>query len=97
MQGAQCGTRSRVSRITRWAEGGAKPLSYPRAAQNFKDFYVNYTMVTESTLLFPSSFRRKMEKTVRDSFKIYHLFCFFPQTALIFKAGVNCHKLNRFI
>ena len=29
MQGAQCGTRSRVSRITPWAEGGAKPLSHP--------------------------------------------------------------------
>ena len=25
MQGAQHGTRSRVSRITAWAEGGAKP------------------------------------------------------------------------
>ena len=34
MQGAQCGTRSRVSRVTPWAEGGTKPLShlgYPRA------------------------------------------------------------------
>ena len=29
MQGAQCGTRSRVSRITPWAEGGAKPLHHP--------------------------------------------------------------------
>ena len=29
MQGAQCGTRSQVSRITPWAEGGAKPLSHP--------------------------------------------------------------------
>ena len=27
MQGARRGTRSRVSRITPWAEGGAKPLS----------------------------------------------------------------------
>ena len=26
MQGAQCGTRSLVSRIPPWAEGGAKPL-----------------------------------------------------------------------
>ena len=30
MQGARCGTRSRVSRIRPWAEGGAKPLSPPR-------------------------------------------------------------------
>ena len=29
MQGAHHGTRSRVSRITPWAEGGAKPLSHP--------------------------------------------------------------------
>ena len=29
MQGAGCGTPSRVSRITPWAEGGAKPLSHP--------------------------------------------------------------------
>ena len=29
MQGAQCGTPSWVSRITPWAEGGAKPLSHP--------------------------------------------------------------------
>ena len=28
MQGARCGTRSRVSRITLKAEGGAKPLSH---------------------------------------------------------------------
>ena len=29
MQGARCGTRSQVSRITPWAEGSAKPLSHP--------------------------------------------------------------------
>ena len=29
MQGAHRGTRSRVSRIRPWAEGGAKPLSHP--------------------------------------------------------------------
>ena len=29
MQGARRGTRSQVSRITPWAEGGAKPLSHP--------------------------------------------------------------------
>ena len=29
MQGAGCGTRFRVSRITPWAEGGARPLSHP--------------------------------------------------------------------
>ena len=29
MQGARCGTPSRVSRITSWAEGGAKLLSHP--------------------------------------------------------------------
>ena len=28
MQGAQYGTRSQVSRIRPWAEGGAKPLSH---------------------------------------------------------------------
>ena len=28
MQGARRGTRSRVSRITPWAEGNAKPLSH---------------------------------------------------------------------
>ena len=29
MQGARHGTRSQVSRITSWAEGGAKLLSHP--------------------------------------------------------------------
>ena len=29
MQGARSGTQSRVSRITPWAEGGAKPLRHP--------------------------------------------------------------------
>ena len=29
VQGARRGTRSQVSRITLWAEGGAKPLSHP--------------------------------------------------------------------
>ena len=29
MQGARHGTRSQVSRITPWAEGGVKPLSHP--------------------------------------------------------------------
>ena len=29
MQGARCGTRSQVSRIMPWAEGGTKPLSHP--------------------------------------------------------------------
>ena len=29
MQEAQHGTRSQVSRIMPWAEGGAKPLSHP--------------------------------------------------------------------
>ena len=33
MQGAQCGTRSRVSRIMPWAEGGAKSLSHPGCPQ----------------------------------------------------------------
>ena len=28
MEGARCGTRSQVSRIRPWAEGGAKPLSH---------------------------------------------------------------------
>ena len=28
MQGARCGTRSRVSRIMPWAESSAKPLSH---------------------------------------------------------------------
>ena len=29
MQEARCGTRSRISGITPWAEGGAKLLSHP--------------------------------------------------------------------
>ena len=29
MQGAQCGNRSWVSRMTPWAAGSAKPLSHP--------------------------------------------------------------------
>ena len=40
MQGARCGTRSQVSSITSWAEGGAKPLSHwgcPRYSFRNKD------------------------------------------------------------
>ena len=33
MQGARCGIPSRVSRITPWAEGGAKLLSHPGCPQ----------------------------------------------------------------
>ena len=33
MQGARCGTQSQVSRITPWAEGGAKLLSHPGCPQ----------------------------------------------------------------
>ena len=37
MRGARCGTRSQVSRIRPWAEGGAKLLSYWAAhATSFK-------------------------------------------------------------
>ncbi|CAD7682573.1 unnamed protein product [Nyctereutes procyonoides] len=36
MQGARRGTRSRVSRITPWAEGGAKPLSPPGLFQKWQ-------------------------------------------------------------
>ena len=36
MQGAQCGTRSRVSRITPWAEGRHfQPLSHPGISDIF--------------------------------------------------------------
>ena len=34
-QGAQHGTQSRVSRITPWAEGGAKSLSHPGCPKSF--------------------------------------------------------------
>ena len=34
-QGARCGTRSLVSRITPWAEGGAKLLSHPGCPKKF--------------------------------------------------------------
>ena len=35
MQGARCGTRSRVSRITPWAAGGAKPLRHQGCPEGF--------------------------------------------------------------
>ena len=39
MQGARCGTQSRVSRITPWAEGGTKPLSHPGCPEdNLRNF-----------------------------------------------------------
>ena len=47
MQGAQNGTRFRVSRITPCAEGGAKPLSHPGSPDViiFKkcQFYTNFS------------------------------------------------------
>ena len=61
MQGAPCGTRSWVSRITPWAEGGAKPLSH-RAAHQFH-FHVHVVFGTElsktKTLLGSDSPHRK--------------------------------------
>ena len=36
MQGARHGTRSWVSRIPPWDEGGAKPLSHPGCPKTFK-------------------------------------------------------------
>ena len=39
MQGACRGTRSQVSRITPWTEGGAKPLSHP-GCPNFTIFNI---------------------------------------------------------
>ena len=51
MQGAQCGTRSRVSRITPWAEGGAKLLSHPGIPSSMyffkKDFIYLFMRDTE--------------------------------------------------
>ena len=41
MQGTRCGTPSRVSRITPWVEGGAKPLSHsgcPRIFSILRNF-----------------------------------------------------------
>ena len=38
MQGAGCGCPSRASRITPWAEGGAKPLTHPASLVFIKDF-----------------------------------------------------------
>ena len=45
MQGAQCETRSQVSRITPWAEGGAKPLG-PQGCP-----YIVYVMPVRLMLL----------------------------------------------
>ena len=43
MQGAQCGTRSWVSRITPWAEGSTKPLSHLGCpARHFKFHVVKH-------------------------------------------------------
>ena len=48
MQGARCGTRPRVSRITPWAEGSAKPLSHPGIPNIFlKDFIYLFMRDTE--------------------------------------------------
>ena len=49
MQGAWRGTRSRVSRIRPWAEGGAKPLSHPGCPRYiyFKIFFI--TAISQSS------------------------------------------------
>ena len=47
MQGARRGTRSRVSRVTPWTEGGAKPLSHPGAL----DIYVSMLLLPKVRLL----------------------------------------------
>ena len=49
MQGAQCGTRSRVSRITPWAEVCAKPLSHPGCPGST---YLNSGLIPTFPLLF---------------------------------------------
>ena len=50
MQGARCGTRSWVSRITPWAEGGAKLLSH-RAAQYRVFYHIHLVSVFWSPLI----------------------------------------------
>ena len=40
MQGARRSTRSRVSRVTLWAEGGAKPLSQPGVPRMLSNRYL---------------------------------------------------------
>ena len=40
MQGDLRGTRSRVSRITPWVEGSAKPLSHPGCPKNVFIFFI---------------------------------------------------------
>ena len=55
MQGAQRGTRSRVSRITPWAEGGAKPLSHQGCPLvRFPELGVSH--VLSPSLIFPIHF-----------------------------------------
>ena len=39
MQGARCGTRSWVSRITLWAAGGAKPLRHRGCPPKYVSFH----------------------------------------------------------
>ena len=41
MQGSRCGTPSQMSRITPWAEGGAKPLSHPGCPKNVL-FFISF-------------------------------------------------------
>ena len=55
MQGARCGTPSRVSRIMPWAKGGAKPLSHPGCPQNLLDVESPYPCFSGCGLVFSYS------------------------------------------
>ena len=48
MQGAQCGTRSWVSRITAWAKGSAQPLSHPGIPVNILNILSGATYICMS-------------------------------------------------
>ena len=66
MLGARCGTQSWVSRITPWAEGGAKPLSHLgyRLITSYYNVEIDSDDVTWEflSMLFQNSFYSKNRK-----------------------------------
>ena len=67
MQGARHGTRSRVSRITPWAEGGAKLLSHPGCPMKY------FLMIVSVRILLVASNKRPTQTTRLKCKEIFYL------------------------
>ena len=67
MQEARCGTLSRVSRITPWAAGSAKPLSHPGCPRAVTFFFLFFFFFLRKIFYFIYFFLRFIYLFMKDT------------------------------